>query len=351
MLAMRALRRGAAEAAAARIAQTCVPPPAIDQPAAKLSQTGCMDPVRPDEDGGERDPVRGQQPALVRRRRQAARPGAARRAAKIHVKNCATTPAECPQGAADDGKWVLPVGTVMVKSFLFDGKLVETRLFVHFDAATWVGYSYEWNEAQTDATIVADERVEVAFNTGQRTVTWHLPSRMDCMTCHTPDRRLDAGARDRADEPRRRRDEPDRSLRRRWGFSTPRRATPYKAALPDPRNVPGARRRQRAPFVPARQLRLLPPPRRPELRRASTCATTSRSRTRTPAAPTPERGNQGVPDVAHHHAGSAVAVRPRAAHAGAARRRGREARTDAEDRELRRRHDGGVADSTAGSRR
>ena len=50
----------------------------------------------------------------------------------------------------------------MVKSFLFDGKLVETRLFVRFDAATWVGYSYQWNEAQTDATIVADERVEVA---------------------------------------------------------------------------------------------------------------------------------------------------------------------------------------------
>ena len=71
---------------------------------------------------------------------------------KIHVKNCATTPAECTQGAADDGKWVLPVGTVMVKSFLFDGKLVETRLFVHFDAANWVGYTYQWNEAQTEAT-------------------------------------------------------------------------------------------------------------------------------------------------------------------------------------------------------
>src|SRR3954447_23612119 len=27
------------------ILQTCVPPPAIDQPAAKLSQTGCMDPA------------------------------------------------------------------------------------------------------------------------------------------------------------------------------------------------------------------------------------------------------------------------------------------------------------------
>jgi hypothetical protein len=90
------------------------------------------------------------------------------------------------QGAADDGKWVLPVGTVMVKSFLFDGKMVETRLFVHFDAANWVGYSYQWNEAQTEATVVGDERVEVMFNTGSRTVTWHIPSRTDCTTCHTP---------------------------------------------------------------------------------------------------------------------------------------------------------------------
>ena len=103
---------------------------------------------------------------------------------KIHVKNCAATPSECPQGTADDGKWVFPVGTVMVKSFLFDGKTLETRLFVHHDANTWVGYSYAWNEAQTDATIVPNSDVEVMFQTGQRTVDWHYPSRDDCMTCH-----------------------------------------------------------------------------------------------------------------------------------------------------------------------
>ena len=70
---------------------------------------------------------------------------------------------------------MLPVGTVMVKSFLFDGKLVETRLFVHFDAATWVGYSYQWDEAQTDATIVADERVEVAVRHRPADSDWHYP--------------------------------------------------------------------------------------------------------------------------------------------------------------------------------
>ncbi len=103
---------------------------------------------------------------------------------KIHVKDCAKELAACTAGAADSGKWVLPVGTVFVKSFLFDGKLVETRLFVHFDDATWVGYSYEWDEAQTDATIVPDERRKITFNTGKRAVDWTYPSRVDCMKCH-----------------------------------------------------------------------------------------------------------------------------------------------------------------------
>ena len=72
--------------------------------------------------------------------------------------NCTANPSECPgtRDYADDGKWLLPVGTVMVKSFLFDGKLLETRLFMHFSATTWVGYTYNWDAAQTDATLVPD---------------------------------------------------------------------------------------------------------------------------------------------------------------------------------------------------
>jgi len=104
---------------------------------------------------------------------------------KIHVKDCRTPSAECTQGAADSGKWVFPVGTVMIKSFGFDGKLVETRLLMHADDTTWVGYTYQWNEAQTEATISPIDRAQVAFNTGNRTVQWHYPSRMDCMDCHT----------------------------------------------------------------------------------------------------------------------------------------------------------------------
>ena len=48
------------------------------------------------------------------------------------------------------------MGTVLVKSFLFAGKLIETRLFVRF-ADMWAGYSYEWNDAQTDANLVVED--------------------------------------------------------------------------------------------------------------------------------------------------------------------------------------------------
>ena len=88
-------------------------------------------------------------------------------------------------------RWAFPVGSVMIKNFIFDGKYVETRLFMHMsdDPTTgWVGYGYEWNgqgaAKQTDATVVGIPRAEVMFNTGQRTVDWYYPSRQDCMDCH-----------------------------------------------------------------------------------------------------------------------------------------------------------------------
>ena len=88
---------------------------------------------------------------------------------------------------------MFPVGTVMIKNFLFDGKLVETRLFMHVDAATanitrngtdWVGYNYAWNEQQTEATVTSGARSSVMFNTDMRTVEWNYPNFVDCIGCH-----------------------------------------------------------------------------------------------------------------------------------------------------------------------
>ena len=180
---------GAGAGGMANLPQTCVPFADMNQPIQMLSQTGCVSPTAPTtlapsviayevnsplwSDGA--DKMRGM---------------ALPTGAKIHVVNCSANPSECPgsRDYADDGKWKLPVGTVMVKSFLFDGKLLETRLFMHFSATTWGGFSYKWDQAQTDATLEPNVRDEESFATGQRTVDWHFPSQDDCMTCHIPDK-------------------------------------------------------------------------------------------------------------------------------------------------------------------
>jgi len=161
----------------------CAPPADVDHPIEKLSATGCVDPANPTHLAAGVIPYEVNSPLWsdgADKTRGLMLPAGK----KIHVKDCASPSAECAQGPADTGKWVLPVGTVLVKSFLFDGKLVETRLFVHSGENTWVGYGYQWDEAQTDATIVPNQRVTISFNTGSRTVDWHFPSRDDCVNCH-----------------------------------------------------------------------------------------------------------------------------------------------------------------------
>jgi uncharacterized repeat protein (TIGR03806 family) len=166
----------------AALGAACSPPLDLDQPIAKLSQTGCVDPRDPTKFAPIAVPYEVNSP-LWSDAADKTRAFVLPAGKKIHVKDCAKAPGEC-SGPADDGKWVFPVGAVMIKNFIFDTKLVETRLFIHANDTTWIGYGYQWNEAQTDATVVGFDRVSVMFNTGRRTVGWHYPSRMDCMTCH-----------------------------------------------------------------------------------------------------------------------------------------------------------------------
>ena len=173
----------------ANVPQTCVPFADKTQPIQMLSQTGCVSPTNPTTLAPSVIPYEVNSP-LWSDDADKTRGMALPNGAKIHVVNCSANPSECPgsRDSADDGKWKFPVGTVMVKNFLFDGKLLETRLFMHFSATTWGGFSYQWDAAQTDATLESNDRDEESFSTGQRTVDWHFPSRDDCMTCHIPDK-------------------------------------------------------------------------------------------------------------------------------------------------------------------
>jgi uncharacterized repeat protein (TIGR03806 family) len=162
----------------------CTPPVDIDAPIEKLSLTGCMNPTNPTQ-FGERVFAYEVNSPLWSDSADKQRGFVVPAGKTIHVKDCTATPSECLD-SADTGKWVFPVGTVLLKNFLFNKKLVETRLFVHHDDQTWVGYSYQWDPAQTDATVVPDERRQVMVESGSGLVAWNYPNRSDCMKCHNP---------------------------------------------------------------------------------------------------------------------------------------------------------------------
>jgi uncharacterized repeat protein (TIGR03806 family) len=101
--------------------------------------------------------------------------------------------------------WRFPDGTVLVKTFSMEmkrgdprsRKRLETRL-LHFQNGTgtresgerqWRGYTYVWNEEQTDAVLLdaagADRRLKIEV--GGKTVeqNYRFPSRAQCTHCHT----------------------------------------------------------------------------------------------------------------------------------------------------------------------
>jgi uncharacterized repeat protein (TIGR03806 family) len=167
--------------------QTCKPPERFDQPAAMLSGTGCVDPNDPTRPAASLIPYDVNSPLWsdgADKQRLMALPDGA----LIHVKDCAREPQLCKPTAEggtthDDGHFELPIGTVLVKSFLFGGKFLETRLYIRM-ADMWRGYSYQWNEAQTDAAIVGEFGLNKMITTGGTQQSWYFPSRADCAECH-----------------------------------------------------------------------------------------------------------------------------------------------------------------------
>ena len=96
----------------------------------------------------------------------------------------------------EDKAWKFPEGTVLVKTFSLERELgkpdsarrIETRLLL-FQQNEWVGYSYLWNDDETDAELVdskgADRIFPVRDADSERMHKWHYPSRAECMVCHS----------------------------------------------------------------------------------------------------------------------------------------------------------------------
>jgi uncharacterized repeat protein (TIGR03806 family) len=116
-----------------------------------------------------------------------------------HKERFIALPGDSKIAFAPNRGWNFPDGTVLVKTFsldLEDGNpasrhRIETRLLTR-QQGEWVGYSYAWNEAQTEATLVQKTGVDRTFTLqdsrapdGKRQQTWHYPSRAECMVCHS----------------------------------------------------------------------------------------------------------------------------------------------------------------------
>lgn len=81
----------------------------------------------------------------------------------------------------NDGRLDLPQGTVLMKHFRDGTKLIETRMMMRHESGEWSGWSYRWNDSQTDAELLTDGDSRTLANG----VTWTYPDRGDCLHCHT----------------------------------------------------------------------------------------------------------------------------------------------------------------------
>lgn len=93
-----------------------------------------------------------------------------------------------------------PADAVVVKTLSLDlvqgdpasRRRIETQI-LHYDGRDWRGYTYEWNDEQTDAMLVEANGKTRTWQVkdanapgGKREQAWLFASRMECIRCHNP---------------------------------------------------------------------------------------------------------------------------------------------------------------------
>jgi uncharacterized repeat protein (TIGR03806 family) len=100
---------------------------------------------------------------------------------------------------ADTG-WNFPEGSVIAQTVFMEmeagnpgsRKRLETRI-LHKELKNWWGYTYVWNDAQTDAELLTEPKgldktlavKDASAPNGVRHQTYHFPARSECLLCHT----------------------------------------------------------------------------------------------------------------------------------------------------------------------
>ncbi|MCH7729213.1 MAG: hypothetical protein IH991_22445, partial [Planctomycetes bacterium] len=103
------------------------------------------------------------------------------------------------EGSGNARPWGFDDGSVNVETISLEmehgnpdsRRRIETRITVKQESH-WLGYSYFWNDEQTDAALVEPGGRDIALTikdasapSGQRQQIWHIPSRNECMFCHS----------------------------------------------------------------------------------------------------------------------------------------------------------------------
>ena len=79
----------------------------------------------------------------------------------------------------EDGDFHFPTNSVLIKHFLNGGTYLETRFLMKLQNG-WMGSSYEWNDQQTDATLLSQGKTK---DVGEFIHTY--PNSAECDICHT----------------------------------------------------------------------------------------------------------------------------------------------------------------------
>jgi len=100
-------------------------------------------------------------------------------------------------GRTEQDGWNFPEETVLIKNFSMPlddrnpagaKKRIETRL-MYLKGGAWRGYSYEWNDGETDAQLLTTGKTRPFTRIGRDgnsyNYNWNYPSRSDCFSCHT----------------------------------------------------------------------------------------------------------------------------------------------------------------------
>jgi uncharacterized repeat protein (TIGR03806 family) len=95
--------------------------------------------------------------------------------------------------------WDFPDGAAIVQTLSLElesgnpasARRIETRVLLR-QQGEWAGYSYRWNDEQTEASLAAIAGENLALNIkdssvsgGIRRQSWRVPSRSECMACHS----------------------------------------------------------------------------------------------------------------------------------------------------------------------